>query len=221
MSVQVPRPALEQKLQGLNSTQQSIEGTSKWLLFYSGDSAAIVRVWYEELKRADPTRKLALLHLANHVLQEGRKKTKAWNDEFAKVIVKAVRHFATTADEKARRGAERVVKVWEERRVFSAKDSKALKDALKAVGGGSTSDDADRKPATHSLAEVKHASESDAPGLPRSSSLASDERKLAAAGELAPLLLEVAKAEQHCSYVVSRGNNVKAVRKITVHGSCV
>eukprot|EP00955_Chlamydomonas_euryale_P047940 353839-Chlamydomonas_euryale.AAC.29 len=116
------------------------------------------------------------------------------------VIVKAVRHFATTADEKARRGAERVVK---------------------AVGGGSTSDDADRKPATHSLAEVKHASESDAPGLPRSSSLASDERKLAAAGELAPLLLEVAKAEQHCSYVVSRGNNVKAVRKITVHGSCV
>ncbi len=83
--VQIPRAALEEKLQALNSSQQSIEGTSKWLLFYGQDAGTIVKVWHEELTtRAPPDRKLALLYLANHVLQEGRKKDKMWAEEFAK-----------------------------------------------------------------------------------------------------------------------------------------
>lgn len=84
MAFSVPRPALEQKLQSLSSTQQSIESTSKWLLFYAGDCSTIVHVWYEELKRASASRRLSLLYLANHVLQEGRKKGKDWVDEFQK-----------------------------------------------------------------------------------------------------------------------------------------
>lgn len=84
MAVQVPRAQLEQKLRALNQTQQSIEGTSKWLLFYSQDAGTIVRVWYDEFTKAAPERRLAQLYLANHVLQEGRKKGKDWVDEFAK-----------------------------------------------------------------------------------------------------------------------------------------
>lgn len=49
-----------------------------------------------------------------------------------RVIIKAFQHFVQTADDKARKSADRVVKVWEERRVFSPHHAKHLKDALKA-----------------------------------------------------------------------------------------
>lgn len=82
--ISAPREQLQSRLQTLNQSQQSVEGTSKWLLFYSQDAAAIVKVWFEEFLRAPADRKLALLYLANHVLQEGRKKDKSWAEEFAK-----------------------------------------------------------------------------------------------------------------------------------------
>ena len=83
-SVEVPRAALSEKLAACNQSQLSIEGTSKWLLFYSQDAATIVAVWGEELARAPQDRKLALLYLANHVIQDGRKKGKDWVEPFAK-----------------------------------------------------------------------------------------------------------------------------------------
>ena len=82
--MEVPRAALTEKLAFCNQQQQSIEGISKWLLFYSQDAATIVTVWVEEIARAPQDRKLALLYLANHVVQEGRKKGKDWVEQFAK-----------------------------------------------------------------------------------------------------------------------------------------
>ncbi|KAG1669454.1 hypothetical protein FOA52_004087 [Chlamydomonas sp. UWO 241] len=130
--VHCPKSTLEQKLGAVNVSQQSVEGTSKWLLFYSQDASSIVAAWYETLRRSDPARKLALLYLANHVLQEGRKKGKEWVDEFSKVIVKALRDFSSSADEKARRSADKMIKVWEDRRVFSSSHAKQMKEVMKA-----------------------------------------------------------------------------------------
>lgn len=50
-----------------------------------------------------------------------------------RVIVKAFRDFAARADDKAKKSAERLVKVWEERRVFSAVHAKQLRDAIKTA----------------------------------------------------------------------------------------
>ena len=82
--MQVPRAALAEKLSACNTSQQSIEGTAKWLLFYSQDAGTIVPLWAEEVARATADKKLALLYLANHVLQDGRKKDKSWVEQFAK-----------------------------------------------------------------------------------------------------------------------------------------
>ncbi len=82
--MEVPRATLTEKLTALNQTQTSIESTAKWLLFYSQDAATIVKVWCDELARAANERRLPLLYLANHVLQEGRKRSKDWAEEFSK-----------------------------------------------------------------------------------------------------------------------------------------
>ena len=82
--MEVPRAVLVEKLSACNQTQQSIEAVSKWLLFYSQDAATIVTFWSEEMARAPAERRLALLYLANHVVQEGRKKGKDWMEQFSK-----------------------------------------------------------------------------------------------------------------------------------------
>lgn len=64
----VNRESLVQRLQTLNVTQQSIEGTSKWCLFYVKDAKSVVNIWYEEFGRASD-RRVAFLYLANQILQ--------------------------------------------------------------------------------------------------------------------------------------------------------
>ncbi len=67
--VSVNRESLVQRLQTLNISQQSIEGTSKWCLFYVKDAKTVVNIWAEEFGRASPERRIAFLYLANHILQ--------------------------------------------------------------------------------------------------------------------------------------------------------
>ena len=50
-----------------------------------------------------------------------------------RIIVPSLRDFAKRADDKAKNSGIRLVKIWEERRVFSPSQTKDLKEALKAV----------------------------------------------------------------------------------------
>ncbi len=79
-----PRSMLDSRLQSLNQSQQSIEGTSRWLLFYSHDAHAIVKAWLEAFLLAPVDRALAMLYVASHTMQEGRKKTggAGWVESF-------------------------------------------------------------------------------------------------------------------------------------------
>lgn len=45
--------ALDKKLKGLNSTLQSIQGTSQWLIHYRKNAKTIVGQWYKELQNGE------------------------------------------------------------------------------------------------------------------------------------------------------------------------
>lgn len=128
--MQVPREGLEQKLQRLSASQQSIESVSSFCIFYHKDARGVVAIWDAEFYKAPAERKLALLYLANHVLQEGRKKNMAFQEEFLKVLPKAVGHMAKAGDDKAKRAVNRLVAVWEERRVFGSRHIKSFRDVI-------------------------------------------------------------------------------------------
>lgn len=65
------REQLLQKLRQLNSTQQSIESTANWCLFYGvREAKTLVSVWDEEFTRLPSAeKKLTQLYLCNHILQ--------------------------------------------------------------------------------------------------------------------------------------------------------
>jgi regulator of Ty1 transposition protein 103 len=73
---------------------------------------------------------VAQLYLANHLLQEGRKKGREFGDEFGRVMGKALKALLASGDDKARRAVERLLEIWESRRVFGGSVMKGLKDTL-------------------------------------------------------------------------------------------
>lgn len=121
------------KLKQLTQTQQSIESTSSWCLFYSKEARTVVQVWDSELSRLPADKKLTQLYLANHILQEGKKKGREYQEEFSKVIARAIRDAYSNGDEKTRKGVDRLLDVWAERKVFSSSVVKELKEAQAAA----------------------------------------------------------------------------------------
>lgn len=120
------------KLATLNTSQQSIETISAWCTFYRKQARLIVETWSNEFATAQLEKKLALLFLANDILQNSRKKGPEYVDAFFRVLPKALRHVVKYGDAKAAKCAARLVEIWKERRVFGS-GLEALKDAI-AVG---------------------------------------------------------------------------------------
>lgn len=135
--MQVPKEGLTTKLQRLSASQQSIESVSSFCIFYHKDARGVVQVWDQEFYRADPERRLALLFLANHILQEGRKKGMGFCEEYYKVLPRALSFVAKQGDDKTKKQANRLVSVWEERRVFGTKHIKSFREVMGSSGSGS------------------------------------------------------------------------------------
>lgn len=143
-TMKVPADSLRNKLQHLSISQPSIETVAGFCVFYHKDAAGVVSVWNEEFAKAPNDRRLALLYLANHVLQEGRKKGSAYPAAFMGVLPRAMARLASSGDEKSQRAVTRLVSVWEERRVFGSTQLAALREA---VGGGAAAAGGDDQPA--------------------------------------------------------------------------
>jgi regulator of Ty1 transposition protein 103 len=131
--MQVPHDGLTQKLQRLSQSQQSIESVSSFCIFYHKDARGVVAVWDDQFYKASAERRLALLYLANHILQEGRKKGPAFQEEFYRVLPKALAHIGQHGDDKARKAVARLVAVWEERRVFGSRHVKSWREVCGAL----------------------------------------------------------------------------------------
>lgn len=58
------------------------------------------------------------MYLANDVIQNSKKKGLELKMEFAKVLPRALQHVSREKDESFRKSVERIIAVWEERKVF-------------------------------------------------------------------------------------------------------
>lgn len=113
--------ALERKLAELTNSQQSIQTLSLWKIHHRRHHKAIVNVWLRELKKADPSRKLTFMYLANDVIQNSKKKGPEFVREFGSVLPKAFAHISVrNPDKNTHAGLRRILSVWQERNVFDA-----------------------------------------------------------------------------------------------------
>ncbi|XP_063244707.1 regulation of nuclear pre-mRNA domain-containing protein 1B [Bacillus rossius redtenbacheri] len=123
--------AMVKKLAEVNSSQQSIQTLSLWLIHHRKHHATIVKVWFKELLKADYSRKLTLMYLANDVIQNSKKKGPEFGKEFATVLKRAFENIDIPEnDKKIKRNIERLLQIWEERGVY---DSKLIKECRKAL----------------------------------------------------------------------------------------
>lgn len=64
-------PIFRDKLDKLNTSQQSIEQTAAWCLFHRADARRVAEVWEAYFSKADQPKRLAMVYLANDIVQNG------------------------------------------------------------------------------------------------------------------------------------------------------
>lgn len=77
---------------------------------------------------------MTLLYLANDIIQNCKKKGPEFKAEFGKVLPKAFQLVSKEKDDSLSKSVERIVSVWEERKVF---DSDAILRLKSLLGKGS------------------------------------------------------------------------------------
>ncbi|XP_013861206.1 regulation of nuclear pre-mRNA domain-containing protein 1A isoform X1 [Austrofundulus limnaeus] len=110
--------ALEKKLSELSNSQQSVQTLSLWLIHHRKHSKTIVSVWFNELRKAQVSRKLTFLYLANDVIQNSKRKGPEFTQDFAPLIVDAFKHVYREGEESCKKQLGRVLSIWQERAVY-------------------------------------------------------------------------------------------------------
>lgn len=124
---------LVSKLSTLNETQESIVNISQWVLFYKRYASETARIWADYILRAPMSKRLALVYLANEIVQQARPKRKTeFIDAFARVIAPTLEAVYNNAPFDAKKRILRVVLVWVERQVFPPAVLSELQSKIKA-----------------------------------------------------------------------------------------
>ncbi|KAL0871750.1 hypothetical protein ABMA27_004253 [Loxostege sticticalis] len=123
--------ALIRKLQELNSSQQSIQTLSLWLIHHRKHHAAVVKTWYKELLKVKDSKQLTFMYLANDVIQNSKKKGPEYGQEFGEVLVDSFKHMAKTGiNTKTKNSIHRILSIWQERGVYDAQKIQEFKEAV-------------------------------------------------------------------------------------------
>ncbi|XP_006824384.1 regulation of nuclear pre-mRNA domain-containing protein 1B-like [Saccoglossus kowalevskii] len=122
--------ALEEKLNGISNSQQSIQTMSLWLIHHRKHAGTIVKVWYRELQKVKPSKKLTCMYLANDVIQNSRRKGTEFTTAFSSVLDLAFKHVASHSEDAVIKSLDRILNIWRERGVYEADYVEILKRAL-------------------------------------------------------------------------------------------
>lgn len=116
------RTSLLARLNKLDNTQDSIEDAASYCLFYRRQAPLVADIWNEHFYASPTNRHITLLYLANHVLQNSRKKGPEFINAFWKhipaAIARAYGDAPTDASDKTRDRITRLVRTWDERKLF-------------------------------------------------------------------------------------------------------
>ncbi|KAM8710535.1 hypothetical protein ACLKA7_017194 [Drosophila subpalustris] len=143
--------ALIKKLSELNTSQQSIQTLSLWLIHHRKHHTVIVQTWQRELQNVPEPKKLTFMYLANDVIQNSKKKGPEFGKEFSNVLPKVFAHIGESCkSDKLLGSLGRILNIWQERGVYDAKtiadyrgclhkDSSTAAAATAATGNGNGS----------------------------------------------------------------------------------
>jgi len=107
------------KLNSLEETQDSIVSTSQWVLFHYRHAERIAPEWEKYLAKAPIQKKLAIIYLANDVVQQSRAKRKTeFINAFAKLLPRSLSQAYKEVPEPVKQKIKKIVDIWQQRRIF-------------------------------------------------------------------------------------------------------
>ena len=148
---------LRQKLARLNSTQQSIQTLSHWIIYHSKHASESVSVWQAELEAASNyQRQLVLFFLANDVIQTSKRRGVQFLEPFSHIlpskVAETVASFKSQNAQDALRSLQRIVRIWKERNIY---DTEFMNKLLTSAG-----ENDEKLPTTRTSTPTTHLPES-------------------------------------------------------------
>ncbi|XP_074308718.1 uncharacterized protein LOC141643448 isoform X2 [Silene latifolia] len=104
---------------------------SHWCIFHRSKAEVVVATWSKQFHSSSMVQKVPLLYLANDILQNSKRKGNEFVTEFWKVLPAALKDVNSRDDEQGKKVISRLVKIWDERKVFGSK-SHNVKDIMLA-----------------------------------------------------------------------------------------
>lgn len=123
-------------LTGVTLAQPSIEGVSARLLFWKRRAPEVARAWEEVFRKSDMEKRLTLMYVANHVVQESVRAGSEFVEAFHKVLPPAFKHLMTHADSNTQIKLKRLVNVWRERKTWGRNALQIYLKMVQPVEGG-------------------------------------------------------------------------------------
>ncbi|KAL2320548.1 hypothetical protein Fmac_029517 [Flemingia macrophylla] len=120
---------LAEKLLKLNTSQQSIQSLSHWCISHRKRAKEIVETWDKLFNASQKEQGVSFLYLANDILQNSRRQGSEFVNEFWKVLPVALRNVYESGGEQGRKTVNRLVEIWEDRKVFGSR-GQGLKDEI-------------------------------------------------------------------------------------------
>ncbi|KRZ55744.1 Regulation of nuclear pre-mRNA domain-containing protein 2 [Trichinella nativa] len=126
---------LDQFLNNLSTSQDSITGLSKWCLERSSYHSVIIRAWHSFFYSATSNKRLACLFLLNDICQRERARNQTvFREEFATHLHGV---FMNACTGELRSQAVRLLKLWEERKIFNNNVLDVIRDIVVSTGSKS------------------------------------------------------------------------------------
>ncbi|KAF0763305.1 regulation of nuclear pre-mRNA domain-containing protein 1B-like [Aphis craccivora] len=142
---------LNKRLKELNSSQQSIQTLSLWLIHHRKYAHTVVKIWSKEILAGSESKQLTLMYLANDVIQNSKKKGPEYGLEFGKELAKAFKQISlNNCSSKTRQNLTRLLNIWEERGVYLKPQIDEFKDAFGNETVKNSTDEPPTKKVKHS-----------------------------------------------------------------------
>ncbi len=127
---------MRSKLESLTSTQASIQLFSQWISNHKRNAKPVAETWADLLgEAAQPERALALIYLANDVMQNSRRKSTPFVELMANEMPRVLPTAYAMCDYKSRQRIRKILDVWLQRNTVGGADVLALSRLLDVAEG--------------------------------------------------------------------------------------
>lgn len=122
--------SFEKRLTTVNSTQESVQTLSLWILYHRSQHEHLIKTWFKVLKKSKPLHRLTLFYVANDVVQNAKKHNALiYQEAFKPYLNSSMIYVKESAIKKK---IQRILEIWRERGVY---DEDFVDELLKKLLG--------------------------------------------------------------------------------------